>query len=119
MIKGGSRGRVEGVATPFGKFSNLSGYPCLPFFHTQNNILSYNISSGPIDHYKKTVAIPLLDSLIIQKQDRFSDEDRHVRHLLCLEPSIIVKKALQLDDEVEGMLFWEKDILFLKSLSGN
>ena len=28
-------------------------------------------------------------------QDRFSDEDRHARHLLCLVPSIIVNKALE------------------------
>ena len=108
-----------GCKPHFGKFSNLSGCPCLPLFHTQNTIISYNISSSPIDHYKKTVVIPLLDSLIIQMHDRFSDEDRHARHLLCLVQSIIVKKALQLDDEVEGMLFWEKDIQFLKSLSGN
>ena len=33
---------------------------------------------------KKSVAIRLLDSLIIQMQDRFSDEDRHARHLLYL-----------------------------------
>ena len=44
------------------------------------------------------------------------DKDRHARHLLFLVPSIIVNKALQLDDEVEGMLFWEKDILLPKSL---
>ena len=67
-------------------------------------------SFSPIDHYKKTVATPLLDSLIIQMQDRFSDEDRHAHHLLCLVPSIIVNKALHLDDEVKGMLYWEKDI---------
>ena len=30
--------------------------------------------------------------------------------------SIFVNKALQLDDEVEGMLFWEKDNPFPKSL---
>ena len=51
-------------------------------------------------------------------QGRFSDEDRHALHLLCVVPSTIVNKALQLEDEVEGMLFWEKDIPFLKS-SGN
>ena len=78
--------------------------------------MSYNISSSSIDHYKKTVAIPLLDSLIIQMQDRFSVEDCYARHLLCAVPSIIVNKALQLDDEVEGMLFWEKDNPFPKSL---
>ena len=63
-----------------------------------------------------TVAIPLLDSLIIQMQDRFSDEDHHTSHLLCLVLTIRVNKALQLDDELEGMLFWEKDIPFLKSI---
>ena len=49
-------------------------------------------------------------------QRRFSDEDRHAQDLLCVVPSIIVNKALWLDDEVEGMLFWVKDIPFLKSL---
>ena len=49
-------------------------------------------------------------------QRRFSDEDRHAQDLLRVVPSIIVNKALWLDDEVEGMLFWEKDIPFLKSL---
>ena len=90
-------GGLRGLQPPFGKFSKLYGYPCLSLFRTKNNIISYNISSSPIDRYKKTVAILLLDSLIIQMRDRFSDEDRHVRHLLCLVPSIIVSKALQLD----------------------
>ena len=101
---------------PFAKFSNLSGYPCLSLFQTKTNVISYNISSSSIDHYKKTIAIPLLDILITQMQDRFSDKDRHDRHLLCLVPSIILNKALQLDDEVEGMLFWEKDVPFFNSL---
>ena len=72
--RGGSRGRVEGVATPpLGSFQ---------IFHAKNNIISYNVSSSQIDHYKKTVAIPLLDSLIMQIQGRFSDEHRHASHLL-------------------------------------
>ena len=114
--RGGSRERIEGVATPppLGSFQTMSGYPCLSLFHTKNNIISYNICSSPIDHYKMTVAIPLLDSLIIQMQDRFSDEDRQACQLLCLMLTIIVNKALQRDDELEGMLFWEKDIPFLK-----
>ena len=63
-------GGFWGVATPpFGKFSNLSGYLCLSLFHAKNNIVSYiNVSFSQIDHYKNTVAIPLLDSLIIQMQ---------------------------------------------------
>ena len=53
----------------------------------------------------------------MQMQGRFSDEDRQAPHLLCVVPSIIVNEALQLDDEVESMLSWEKDhIPFLKSL---
>ena len=95
----------------------MSGYPCLSLFNAKNNIISYNVSSSQIDRYKNTVAIPLLDSLIMQMQGRFSDEDRQARHLLFVVPSIIVNKALQLDDEVEGMLSREKDhIPFLKSL---
>jgi len=73
-------------------------------------------SSSPIDHYKKSVAIPLLDSLISQMQDRFSDEDCHARHLLYLVPSIIVKNTLELSEATEGMLFWENDLPFSKSL---
>ena len=52
-----------------------------------------------MDYYKKTVG-PSYSSfwlLIIQMQDRFSEEDRHARHLLCLVLSIIVNKALQVD----------------------
>ena len=90
-------GGLRGLQPPFGKFSKLYGYPCLSLFRTKNNIISYNISSSPIDRYKKTVAIPLLDSLIIQMQDRFSEEDRYACHLLCLVPSIVVNKELQLD----------------------
>ena len=83
-----------GCNPPFRKFSNLSGYPCLSLFHAKNNIITYNVSSSQIDHYKNTVAIPLLVSLIIQMQGRFSDEDCHARHLLCVVPSTIVNKAL-------------------------
>ena len=111
-IRGGSRGgSSRGLQPPL--WEVLSAYPCRPclsLFHTKNNIISYNVSSSQIDHYKKT------DSLIMQMQGRFSDEHRHASHLLSVVPSIIVNKALQQDDEVEGMLFWEKDIPFLKSL---
>ena len=50
-------------------------------------------------------------------QDRFFDEDRKAGHLLWLVPPITqINIALKLDDEVEGILFWEKDIPFAKSL---
>ena len=74
------------------------------------------LSCSPIDHYKKSVAIPLLDSLIIQMRDRFTNEDRHARHLLHLVPSIIVNDTLELSKATEGMMFWENDLPFPKSL---
>ena len=49
-------------------------------------------------------------------QHRFSDEDRHARHLLYLAPSIIVNNTLELSEATEGMLLWENDLPFLKSL---
>ena len=62
-------------------------------------------SSSPIDHHKKSIAIPLLDSLIIQMQDRFSVEDCHAHHLLYLVPSIIVNNAQELSEAAKGILF--------------
>ena len=73
-------------------------------------------SCSPIDHYKKSVAIPLLDSLIIQMRDRFTDEDRHARHLLYLVSSIIINNTPELSEEPEGMFFWENDLPFPESL---
>ena len=45
-------------------------------------------------------------------QDQFSNEDRHARHLFYLVPSIILNNTLELSEETEGMLFWEKDLSF-------
>ena len=109
-------GGLRGLQPPLWEVFKLVWLSMSIPFSCPKNIISYNVSSSQIDRYKKTVAIPPLDSLIIQMQGRFSDEDRQARHLLCVVPSIIVNKALQLDDEVESMPFWEKDIPFLKSL---
>jgi len=90
-----------------GKLDITEAVPRKPSMQrNRSNIPSFSL----IDHYKKTAAIPLLDSLIIQMQDRFSDEDRHAHHLLCFVPSIIVNKAQHLDDEVKSKLYREKDI---------
>ena len=52
-------------------------------------------SSSPIKHYKKSVAIPLLASLIIQMQDLFSGEDRHLLYLV-LSIMHVVNNTLEL-----------------------
>ena len=57
IYRGRSRGRVEGAATPpLGSFQTCLATHVYPFY-TKNNIITYDISSSPIDHYKKTVAI--------------------------------------------------------------
>ena len=62
------------------------------------------------------MAIPLLDTLIIQTQDRLSDKYCHARHLHYLVPSIIINNTLKVSEATEGMLFWENDLPFPKSL---
>ena len=109
-------GRLRGLQPPpppppLGSFQTCLAIHVYPFFMPK--IVPVK---SIVTRRRLLVAIPLLYSLIIQMQGRFSDEDRQARHLLCVMPSIIVNKALQLDDEVEGMLLWEKDIPFLKSL---
>ena len=82
------------------------GFVCI-FCYCFFSWTGYNTSSSPTYHFNKTV----------NNAGSSFDEDRHARNFLCLVPSIIVNKTLQLDDEVEGMLFWrEKDNPFPKSL---
>ena len=69
-----------------------------------------------MEHYKRVVAIPLLDSLISQMVERFSDEERHASNLLCLVPSILLSSGISPIEKLEGMLHWEKDLPFAKSL---
>ena len=64
-------GGLRELQPPLWKVFKLVWLPMSILFHTKNNIMSYNMGFNPIDHYKKTVAIPLLDSLIFQMQDRF------------------------------------------------
>ena len=47
-------------------------------------------SKSPKEHYKRTVAIPLLDSLCSHIEERLSGEGCHARGLLCLVSAIIL-----------------------------
>ena len=50
-------------------------------------------SACPMEHYRRTIAIPLLDSLIIQMEERFKGEERHAGALLFLVPSVMLTCA--------------------------
>lgn len=69
-------GGLKGLQPPFEKFSNLSGSSCLSLFRA-------------IDHYKKTVAILLLDS----SKCKIDFLAKIATPALCLVPSIIANKA--------------------------
>ncbi len=48
-------------------------------------------SRSPIEHYKRSVAIPLLDFLLLQMRERSSGEQDNVRALLCLVFILLVR----------------------------
>ena len=77
-------------------------------------------SKSPIEHYKRVIAIPLMDSLLIQMDERFTCTDegsgRHASRLILLVPSVLLTAKVDLADTLDGMLYWEQDIPFPKSL---
>ena len=79
-----------------------------------------NRSNTPSDsaeqHYKRTIAIPLLDNLSVQMDQRFNGEDRHARGLLSLVPSIFLDSTVNPDEYINDMLKWDKDLQYPKSL---
>ena len=89
---------------------------CVPRKTSLQRNRSNTPSESPMEHYKRVVAIPLLDSLISQMMERFSDEGRHASNLLCLVPSILLSSGINPIEKLEGMLYWEKDLPFAKSL---
>ena len=66
-------------------------------------------SRSPIEHYKRSVAIPLLDFLILQMRERSNGEQDNVRALLCPVRTLLVRSTLTQ---------WKADLPFPKSLGG-
>ena len=75
-------------------------------------------SPSPKEHYKLTVAIPLLDSFINQFEKRFAGEERFGHILLCLIPSVLLNKtsSVQPSEHLDKLLYWEQDLPCSKSL---
>ena len=72
---------------------------------------SSNTSSDSVEeHYKRTIAIPLLDNISAQMDQRFNGEDCHARGLLSLVPSIFLDSSVNPDEYINDMLKWEKDL---------
>ncbi len=77
-------------------------------------------SESPSQHYKREIAIPLIDSLLSQMKERFSDGHGHSKRLLFLILSIItLSDNLNIEsikEAKQSLLFWESDLPFPSSL---
>ncbi len=77
-------------------------------------------SESPGQHYKRAIAIPLIDSLLSQIKERFSNDHGHSKRLLFLIPSIItLSDNLNIEsikEAKQSLLFWESDLPFPSSL---
>lgn len=73
-------------------------------------------SASPIEHYKGIVVIPLLDSFVSQKGERFTGDRCHSCVLLCLLPSVMLSYPVKHSKHIEGMLHWERDLPSPRSL---
>ena len=107
-IQGEGWGRCN---PPFGSFQTCLATHVYPFFIPK--LLVWVIKRVSVQEDCTCSSSSLLNH---PNARSIFDEDLHARNLLGLVPSIIVYQALQLDDEVGGVLSWEKDIPFPKSL---
>ena len=75
-------------------------------------------SDSPLEHYKRAIAIPLLDSLLLQMKDRFCEDQNYVKQLLYLVPSVMTsfQESVDLQFVLEDLLHWESDLPFPASL---
>ena len=73
-------------------------------------------SDSAEEHYKRTIAIPFLDNLSAQMDQRFNKEDRHACGIFSLVPSMFLDFDVNPDDYIKDMLKWEKDLQYPKSL---
>ena len=74
-------------------------------------------SASPQEHYKRAVAIPLIDCFISQLEDRFHGDGRHASVLLCLIPSLILSSEVPVSDHLDDFLHWEEDLPYSTSLA--
>ena len=76
-------------------------------------------SLSPQEHYKRVVAIPLLDSLISQLKDRFTCDNKDgICALLTLIPSVLLSLGNQQSASEERFSLWLEEIPTPKSLLG-
>ena len=69
-------------------------------------------SSCPEEYFRRTLAIPLLDTIIMEMETRFNDLSEKASKLLFLVPSILCDESIEFDDVTfnETIDFYPDDI---------
>ena len=74
-------------------------------------------STSPQQHYKRAVAIPLIDCFVNQLEGRFHGDGSHTSVLLCLIPSVMLSSKVQLSNHLDDFLYWKEDLPYSTSLA--
>jgi hypothetical protein len=67
-------------------------------------------SESPEEHFKRNVAIPFLDHLIMELSERFQKDSRVGQAIFALIPKQLLEIESNLQDLKEKLLFWESDL---------
>ena len=70
-------------------------------------------SDSPKEYYKRALAIPLLDTLLTQMNERFSSDKKYIHGLFGFIPAVIVYDE---DHGLANLIHWEQRLPFHKSL---
>nr|XP_054770920.1 52 kDa repressor of the inhibitor of the protein kinase-like [Lytechinus pictus] len=64
----------------------------------------------PSTYFKRAIAVPFLDSFSQGLTERFSPENRCMRSIMGLLPSVLLTNAEALDEQMQELMFWEADL---------
>ncbi len=77
-----------GIATELAAELDLT--PSIPRRYARQGHRDNHPGETPEAYYRQAVAIPLLDSIITELKDRFSEQQRVIRGAIMLIPSVLV-----------------------------
>ena len=73
-----------------------------------------NRSNVPFDtpstYYRRVVAVPFLDSFSQGLAERFSPDNRCMKSIMGLVPSILLTSMLTVEVQIQELMFWETDL---------
>ncbi|XP_071499270.1 52 kDa repressor of the inhibitor of the protein kinase-like [Diadema antillarum] len=64
----------------------------------------------PSTYFKRAIAVPFLDSFSQGLTERFSPENRCMRSIMGLLPSVLLTNTEALDEQMQELMFWEADL---------